>query len=214
MDCKPSVFTDLYGLFIYCYVKEENLEYIGTTIAIVSLFLSIYAVRIGRKNRSYDLLFKFYEDLKLQEPRQAKNIDDIIPPEPNEKDEAERSIDWYNSSSKQEQVETKFNLLCYAVEKGQIPLEALYTLFAPYLQSRMEFWPKHNAHRIGNYPYTVSVIDKCIQKGLLPINKNKGYLDKRRGKLRYWKAGVEALAKINRDLLQKSEAIDGPDHLA
>jgi len=101
------------------YVKEVNLEYIGTVIAIASLFLSLYAIRIGRKNRSYDLLFKFYEDLKLKEPRQEKNIDDIIPPESSEKDEDERFIDSYNSHVKQEQLETKFNLPWISLVAGK-----------------------------------------------------------------------------------------------
>jgi len=43
----------------------------------------------------------------------------------------------------------------------------------------MEFWPKHNTHRIGNYPYTAWIIDRCIRIGLLPISKNKDYLEGR-----------------------------------
>jgi len=43
-------------------------------------------------NRSYDPLFKFFADLRLKEPKQAESIDDIIPPEPEEMDEDERSV--------------------------------------------------------------------------------------------------------------------------
>ena len=180
--------------------------YVGTAIAIISLLLSLYAVRMGRMNRSYDLLFKFYADLRLKEPKQAESIDDIIPPEPEEMDEDERFVRKQNSFFRQEHIETKFNLLCYAVKKRQIPIDDFFALFAPYLQARMEFWPKHNTHRIGNYPYTAWIIDRCIRTGLLPISKNKDYLETRRGKLRHWKDGAEALAEIHQDRLQKSKA--------
>lgn len=181
------------------------MEYVGTTIAIISLFLSIYAIRISRTNRGYDLLFKFYEDLRLKNPSQTRKTEDIVLPEPNGEDSPDRLTDTYHSFQAQEQVETKFNLLCYAVLKEQISLESLYTLFAPYLQARMEFWPKHYTHRIGNYPYTVRVIDRCIQKGWLPINQNNKDLDKRRGKIRYWASGAEALYKLQSDISQKAD---------
>ena len=115
------------------------MEYVGITIAIVSLFLSIYAVRMGRMNRSYDLLFKFYADLRLKEPKHAESIDDIISPEPGEINEDEEFVRPQNSFFEQEHIEAKFNLLCYAVEKRQIPLDDFFALFANYLQSRMEF---------------------------------------------------------------------------
>lgn len=177
--------------------------YVGTAIAIVSLLLSLYAVRLGRMNRSYDLLFKFYAELKLKEPKQAQDFDDIIPPEPEEMDEEERIVRTHNIHVEQEHIETKFNLLCYAVVKHQIPIGEFFALFAPFLQARMEFWPKHNVHRIGNYPYTAQVIDRCIRKGMLPINKNSNYSLKRKGKLRYWKAGAEAFAAMHQDILKK-----------
>lgn len=46
-------------------------------IAIESLLPSLYAVRVGQKNHSYDLLFKFYADLKLNEPNKSKDINNI-----------------------------------------------------------------------------------------------------------------------------------------
>ncbi len=180
--------------------------YVGTAIAIVSLLLSLYAVRMGRMNRSYDLLFKFYTDLKLKEPKQAEGIDDIIPPDPEEMDEEERFVRMQNSHFKQEHIEAKFNLLCYAVVKRQIPIGDFFVLFAPYLQARMEFWPKHSTHRIGNYPYTARLIDRCIRTGMLPISENKDYSEKRRGKLRYWKDGAKAFAAMHQDVLQKLQA--------
>ena len=182
------------------------MEYIGVAIAIVSLLLSLYAVRLGRMNRSYDLLFKFYADLKLKEPKKAECIEDIIPPEPEEMDEEESFVSMQNSRLKQEHIEAKFNLLCYAVVKRQIPIGEFFALFGPYLQARMEFWPKFNIHRIGNYSYTARVIDMCIRKRMLPISKNKDFSEKRRGKLHYWKDGAEAFEAMRQDMLQKSQA--------
>lgn len=188
------------------YKKGVFVEYIGAAIAIVSLFLSIYAVRLGRMNRSYDLLFKFFADLKLKEPKKAECIEDIIPPEPEEMDEEERFIRLHNSQLLQEQIEAKFNLLCYAVVKRQIPVGEFFALFGHYLQARMEFWPMHNIHRIGNYPYTARVIDMCIRIGMLPISKNKDFFEKRRGKLHYWKDGAKAFEAMHQDILQESQA--------
>ncbi len=181
------------------------MEYIGIAIAIVSLLLSLYAVRLGQKNRSYDLLFKFYTDLKLKEPKQADDIEHIVPPSPNEMDEEEQFMRMHNSKVIQENIEAKFNLLCYAVLKHQIPIGEFFTLFAPYLQMRMEFWPRYGTHRIGNYPYTARVIDKCMRKGMLPICKNRNYDKKRRGKLRYWKDGAEAFEEMHQNILEKSK---------
>ena len=177
------------------------MEYVGIAIAIVSLFLSLYAVRLGRKNRSYDLLFKFFADLKLNEPKGAKNIDDIIPPEPEDLSEDEKYIRSYNSRQKQDHIEAKFNLLCFAVIKHQIPLNEFFALFGLYLQARMEFWPKFNSDRIGNYPYTSMVIDRCIRLKLLPLSENKNFMDKRRGKLSNWKEGKDALTALNNRIL-------------
>ena len=176
--------------------------YIGTFIAVCSLILSLYAVRLGRTNRAYDLLFKFYSELRLQESETAKTIDDIIPPEPDELDDQERYVRNYNSFFKQESTEAKFNLLCFAVIKRQIALEDFFALFAGYLQGRMEFWPNHNSHRIGNYPYTARVIDACIQKGLLPIKNNKKYLKERCGQLQHWKEGRKALSEMEQRVEQ------------
>ena len=177
------------------------MEYVSIAIAIISLLLSIYAVRLGRKNRSYDLLFKFYEDLRLNEPKEVTNIDDIIPPEQDELDEDEKYIRGYNSRQKQEGIKAKFNLLCYAIIKRQIPLNEFFVLFGQYLQARMEFWPKFNSYRIGNYPYTSRVIDKCIKTKLLPLRKNKSFMDKRRGKLKNWKDGAAAFNALNDEIM-------------
>lgn len=179
------------------------MEYIGIAIAIVSLILSIYAVRLGRKNRSYDLLFKFFEDLKLNKPKEVTDIDEIIPPDPEDLDEDEKYIRSYNSRKKQEHLEAKFNLLCFAVIKGQIPLDEFFALFGPYLQARMEFWPKFNSNRIGNYPYTSRVIDKCIHLKMLPLSENKNFMDKRRGKLSNWQEGKDALVALHNRIFEK-----------
>jgi len=180
-------------------------EYVSIVIAIISFLLSLYAVRLGRKNRSYDLLFKFYEDLKLNEPKEVKDIDDIILPEPGDLDMDAECIRNYNSMQKQEHIEVKFNLLCFAVIKRQIPLNEFFALFGQYLQFRMEFWPKSNSHRIGNYPYTSRVIDKCIRMKMLPLNENKDFKDKRRGKLNNWKEGGAALAALDNEMLGKAQ---------
>lgn len=182
------------------------MEYVGAAIAIVSLLLSLYAVRLGRMNRSYDLLFKFYADLKLMEPKQVDCLDDIIPPDPEEMDEDELFVRKQNSRLKQEHIEAKFNLLCYAVLKRQIPISEFFALFGPYLQGRMEFCPKFDPHRIGNYPYTARVIDKCLRLKMLPINENQNFMVKRRGKLNHWKDGAEAFASMQKKLMQKMQA--------
>ncbi len=179
------------------------MEYIVIAIAIVSLLLSFYAVRLGRKNRSYDLLFKFYTDLRLKEPKETKELSDIIPPESEDLDEDETYIFSYNSFHKQEHVEAKFNLLCFAVIKGQIPFHEFFALFGQYLQARKEWWPKSNSHRIGNYPYTSRVINKCIRMGLLPLNKNLNFKNKRFGKLKHWKEGSMALTALRNEIHSK-----------
>jgi hypothetical protein len=178
---------------------------VSIAIAVVSLLLSLYAVRLGRKNRSYDLLFKFYTDLKLNEPNDAKGIVDIVPPEYEDLDADERYIRRYNSNQKQEHIEAKFNLLCFAVIKRQIPLDEFFALFGQYLQARMEFWPSIKAHRIGNYPYTSRVIDECIRKKMLPLSQNRDFKDKRHGKLNNWKEGAEAFAALQARILKKHQ---------
>jgi hypothetical protein len=171
------------------------MQFIGILIACCSLFLSLYAIRLGRKNRSYDLLFKFFADLKIEEHKEATNLDEIIPPEPEEMDEDEYFLRTLNSLSKQNNIDAKFNLLCYAVVKGQIPLRDFFALFAPFLQSRMEFWPKKSVYRIGNYPYTAKIIDKCIGMKLLPLNSGgNARAEKRRRHLMHWKEGANALS--------------------
>ncbi|RJP87695.1 MAG: hypothetical protein C4518_11680 [Desulfobacteraceae bacterium] len=176
------------------------MQYVSIAIAIVSLLLSLYAVRLGSRNRSYDLLFKFYSDLKLNEPNEVKDISDIIPPEPEDIDEDERYIRDYNCNRKQEHIEAKFNLLCFAVIKGQIPLNEFFALFANYLQARMMFWPRHNTHRIGNYFYTSRVIDKCIRMKLLPLNQNKSFKNKEYGEISRWKDGSKALEEFQKQI--------------
>ena len=180
------------------------MEYVGIIIAIVSLLLSIYAVRLGRKNRSYDLLFRFYSDLRLKEPKEAKDIEDIILPEQEDLDEDEKYIRSYNSMQKQEHIEAKFNLLCFAVIKGQIPLNEFFALFGQYLHERMDSWPRFSSHRIGNCPYTSRVIDKCIRLKMLPLTENIYFKKKRRGKLNNWKAGRDAFAELRSEIMGKN----------
>lgn len=177
------------------------MQYASIIIAIFSLILSLFAVRLGRTNRGYDLLFKFYNDLRLREPEEVSSVDDIIPPEFDEIDEDERFIQEYNNHSKREHRESKFNLACYSVIKRQIPLEDFFVLFAGYLQSRMDLWPKMSSCQINDYPYTSQIIDKCIKKGLLPISSNNKYIRDRSGKLRHWEEGINALQETRSKII-------------
>jgi hypothetical protein len=187
------------------------MQFIGITIAVLSLLLSLYAIRLGRKNRSYDLLFKFYTDLKIEEHKDATKIEEIVPPDPEEMDEDEYLLRKLNNFSKQESIEAKFNLLCYAVDKGQIPVKDFFALFAPFLQIRMDLWPQKSVHRIANYPYIARVIDRCIGMKLLPLNAaESARAEKRRKRLMHWKEGASALT-VRKSQLESPPSLPKPD---
>ena len=149
------------------------LNLVSILIAIVSLTISFYVVFRDRKIKRLDNLHSCRQNLlNIFEQIDVLTVEEMIDyfEENPSSDQAQK----YSAKSKEItlRVDREFEYTCYLVIRKQIDFKSFFDLFKSWLAMRQIDWDSRAKYKIKNYPYTWAVIQKCLKKDLLPINKS------------------------------------------